>query len=82
MTRKALTRCLGKVSIKAQHRLCCVVEVAEEYSRGGSAGTRALVAGLVGEPTHLIVKEDNTLNNIGIVDGSVGNSWSYLEING
>lgn len=31
-------------------------------------GTRALVAGLAGEPTYLIVKEDNTLNAIGIVD--------------
>ena len=31
-------------------------------------GTRALVAGLAGEPTYLIVKEDNTLDNIGIVD--------------
>ncbi|MGQ4650585.1 cytochrome b6-f complex iron-sulfur subunit [Lyngbya aestuarii] len=31
-------------------------------------GTRALVAGLAGEPTYLIVKEDNTLDSIGIVD--------------
>ena len=31
-------------------------------------GTRALVAGLAGEPTYLIVKEDNTLDVIGIVD--------------
>jgi cytochrome b6-f complex iron-sulfur subunit len=31
-------------------------------------GTRALVAGLRGEPTYLIVKEDNTLDSIGIVD--------------
>jgi cytochrome b6-f complex iron-sulfur subunit len=31
-------------------------------------GTRALVAGLAGEPTYLIVNEDNTLDSIGIVD--------------
>jgi cytochrome b6-f complex iron-sulfur subunit len=31
-------------------------------------GTRALVAGVAGEPTYLIVKEDNTLDHIGIVD--------------
>ncbi|MEG4294454.1 cytochrome b6-f complex iron-sulfur subunit [Microcoleus sp. C2C3] len=31
-------------------------------------GTRALVAGLAGEPTYLIVKEDHTLDSIGIVD--------------
>jgi cytochrome b6-f complex iron-sulfur subunit len=30
--------------------------------------TRALVAGLSGEPTYLIVKEDHTLDSIGIVD--------------
>lgn len=30
--------------------------------------TRALVAGLAGEPTYLIVKEDGTLDSIGIVD--------------
>jgi cytochrome b6-f complex iron-sulfur subunit len=30
--------------------------------------TRALVAGLAGEPTYLIVKEDSTIDNIGIVD--------------
>jgi cytochrome b6-f complex iron-sulfur subunit len=32
------------------------------------AGTRALVAGLAGEPTYLIVKEDGTLDSVGIVD--------------
>jgi cytochrome b6-f complex iron-sulfur subunit len=32
------------------------------------SGTRALVSGLSGEPTYLIVKEDNTLDRIGIVD--------------
>ena len=31
-------------------------------------GTRALVAGLAGEPTYLIVTEDSTLDTIGIVD--------------
>jgi cytochrome b6-f complex iron-sulfur subunit len=31
-------------------------------------GSRALVAGLTGEPTYLIVTEDNTLDGIGIVD--------------
>ncbi|GAB4331493.1 MAG: cytochrome b6-f complex iron-sulfur subunit [Leptolyngbyaceae cyanobacterium] len=31
-------------------------------------GTRALVAGLAGEPTYLIVKEDSTLDSMGIVD--------------
>ena len=31
-------------------------------------GTRAVVAGLTGEPTYLIVKEDGTLDSIGIVD--------------
>lgn len=31
-------------------------------------GTRALVAGLAGEPTYLTVKDDQTLDNIGIVD--------------
>lgn len=31
-------------------------------------GTRALVAGLAGEPTYLIVKEDSTLDHIGLVD--------------
>jgi cytochrome b6-f complex iron-sulfur subunit len=30
--------------------------------------TRALVAGLAGEPTYLIVKEDQTLDHIGLVD--------------
>ncbi len=33
-----------------------------------SPGSRALVAGLHGEPTYLIVKEDRTLDSIGIVD--------------
>ena len=33
-----------------------------------SPGTRALVAGLAGEPTYLIVTEDSTLDSIGIVD--------------
>jgi cytochrome b6-f complex iron-sulfur subunit len=32
------------------------------------AGTRALIAGLGGEPTYLIVQDDNTLNRMGIVD--------------
>ena len=32
------------------------------------AGTRALVAGLAGDPTYLIVKEDQTLDHIGLVD--------------
>ncbi len=32
------------------------------------SGTRALVAGLAAEPTYLIVKEDRTLDSIGIVD--------------
>lgn len=31
-------------------------------------GTRALVAGLAGDPTYLIVKEDDTLDPMGIVD--------------
>jgi cytochrome b6-f complex iron-sulfur subunit len=31
-------------------------------------GSRALVAGLGGEPTYLIVKEDHTLDSIGILD--------------
>jgi cytochrome b6-f complex iron-sulfur subunit len=31
-------------------------------------GSRALVAGLAGEPTYLIVKEDNMLDSMGIVD--------------
>lgn len=31
-------------------------------------GSRALVAGLNGEPTYLIVKEDHTLDSIGILD--------------
>jgi len=31
-------------------------------------GTRALVAGLSGEPTYLIVQEDHTLDTTGIVD--------------
>jgi cytochrome b6-f complex iron-sulfur subunit len=31
-------------------------------------GTRALVAGLAGEPTYLIVTEDSTLDSIGIID--------------
>lgn len=31
-------------------------------------GSRALVAGLAGEPTYLVVQEDNTLDTIGIVD--------------
>ncbi|MGD1899448.1 MAG: cytochrome b6-f complex iron-sulfur subunit [Phormidesmis sp.] len=33
-----------------------------------SPGSRALVAGLAGEPTYLSVSEDGTLNNRGIVD--------------
>lgn len=32
------------------------------------AGTRALVAGLAGEPTYLTVKQDGTLDPMGIVD--------------
>lgn len=32
------------------------------------AGTRALVAGLSGDPTYLIVKSDKTLDSMGIVD--------------
>lgn len=31
-------------------------------------GTRALVAGLAGEPTYLIVRDDHTLDTMGIVD--------------
>jgi cytochrome b6-f complex iron-sulfur subunit len=31
-------------------------------------GTRALIAGLAGEPTYLIVQENNTLDKMGIVD--------------
>ncbi|WP_072620338.1 cytochrome b6-f complex iron-sulfur subunit [Spirulina major] len=31
-------------------------------------GSRALVAGLAGEPTYLIVKEDHSLDRMGIVD--------------
>lgn len=31
-------------------------------------GTRALIAGIAGEPTYLIIKEDGILDNIGIVD--------------
>jgi cytochrome b6-f complex iron-sulfur subunit len=31
-------------------------------------GTRALVAGLAGDPTYLIVKEDASLDSIGLVD--------------
>lgn len=31
-------------------------------------GSRALVAGLGGEPTYLIVKEDHTLDSVGILD--------------
>lgn len=31
-------------------------------------GTRALVAGLAGEPTYLVVKDDQTLDPIGLVD--------------
>ncbi|OLP20461.1 cytochrome b6-f complex iron-sulfur subunit 1 [Leptolyngbya sp. 'hensonii'] len=33
-----------------------------------ASGTRALVAGLAGEPTYLVVQEDNTLDAMGIVD--------------
>lgn len=32
------------------------------------AGTRALIAGLAGEPTYLTIKEDGTLDTVGIVD--------------
>jgi len=32
------------------------------------AGTRALVAGLAGDPTYLVVKADQTLDKIGLVD--------------
>jgi cytochrome b6-f complex iron-sulfur subunit len=32
------------------------------------AGTRALVAGLAGEPTYLIIQDDATLDRMGIVD--------------
>ncbi len=31
-------------------------------------GTRALVAGLAGDPTYLVVKEDGSLDTIGLVD--------------
>ncbi|MBD2579857.1 cytochrome b6-f complex iron-sulfur subunit [Oscillatoria sp. FACHB-1406] len=33
-----------------------------------AAGTRALIAGLAGEPTYLTLKEDGTLDEIGIVN--------------
>ncbi|MEG3899531.1 MULTISPECIES: cytochrome b6-f complex iron-sulfur subunit [unclassified Microcoleus] len=42
-------------------------------------GTRALVAGLAGEHTYLIVKEDRTLDSIGIVDNCthLGGAWPW-----
>lgn len=46
------------------------------------AGTRALVAGLAGEPTYLIVKEEGTLDNMGIVDNCthLGCTFPWNEI--
>jgi cytochrome b6-f complex iron-sulfur subunit len=46
------------------------------------AGTRALVAGLAGEPTYLTVKEDRTLENVGIVDNCthLGCTFPWNEI--
>ncbi|MFB2836090.1 cytochrome b6-f complex iron-sulfur subunit [Floridanema evergladense] len=46
------------------------------------AGTRALVAGLAGEPTYLIVKPDGAIDNIGIVDNCthLGCTFPWNEI--
>lgn len=46
------------------------------------AETRALVAGLAGEPTYLTVKQDGTLDNIGIVDNCthLGCTFPWNEI--
>ena len=46
------------------------------------AGTRALIAGLAGEPTYLTVKEDGTLENAGIVDNCthLGCTFPWNEI--
>lgn len=48
------------------------------------AGTRALVAGLAGEPTYLIVQDDRTLNSMGIVDNCthLGCTFPWNEIDG
>lgn len=45
-------------------------------------GTRALVAGLAGDPTYLIVNEDGTLNNTGIVNNCthLGCTFPWNEI--
>lgn len=47
------------------------------------AGTRALVAGLAGEPTYLTVKQDGTLDVMGIVDNCthLGCTFPWNEIN-
>lgn len=44
--------------------------------------TRALVAGLAGEPTYLTLKEDGTLDNVGIVDNCthLGCTFPWNEI--
>jgi cytochrome b6-f complex iron-sulfur subunit len=46
------------------------------------AGTRALVAGLAGEPTYLTVKQDGTLDSVGIVDNCthLGCTFPWNEI--
>lgn len=46
------------------------------------AGTRALVAGLAGEPTYLSVKQDGTLDSVGIVDNCthLGCTFPWNEI--
>ena len=46
------------------------------------AGTRALVAGLAGEPTYLILKQDGTLDHMGIVDNCthLGCTFPWNEI--
>jgi cytochrome b6-f complex iron-sulfur subunit len=45
-------------------------------------GTRALVAGLAGEPTYLIVRENSTLDDRGIVDNCthLGCTFPWNEI--
>ena len=46
------------------------------------AGTRALVAGLAGEPTYLSVKQDGILDSVGIVDNCthLGCTFPWNEI--
>jgi cytochrome b6-f complex iron-sulfur subunit len=56
----------GSGAILAKDKLGNVIPASQILTE--PPGTRALVAGLAGEPTYLTVKEDGTIDRMGIVD--------------